>query len=299
MKSFYSTTLIAIGLLVLISGCHSWEAGWKQINVPSTKGDVAAWLEKAEKLIQSADTKGKVLEVVKTYESVLKQDPKNRIALEGAGFYSFLIAYGYPNNGDEKEVYLLKTIRYGEQLMYTNPDFAVRVDNGEKAWEACDALSEHEFMAIINWTLGVGIYWKEYMNGMQRLANIHLVFRFRKMLETMLEINPLWGNGTPYYALANHYAVIPGIFGGDMELAEDYYKKAIENGPDMLNFRRTRALFFHTKNKDREAFENDLNWVLEQDPHKDRDYLTYPYNVFIQRNARDLLNMADELFGEG
>ena len=112
----------------------------------------------------------------------------------------------------------------------------------------------------------------------------------------MMDIDPTWGNGTPYYAWANYYAVSPRFVGGDLKKAAEYYKRAIELGPDMLNFRRTRALFLHTKNKDRKAFEEDLNWVISQDPKKDRHYLSYPYSVFLQREAKELLDHIDNYF---
>jgi hypothetical protein len=55
-------------------------------------------------------------------------------------------------------------------------------------------------------------------------------------------------------------------------------------------------VLLHTKNKDREAFEKDLNWVLSQDPNKVRHYFTYPCSVFVQREARDMLDHIDNYF---
>jgi hypothetical protein len=116
------------------------------------------------------------------------------------------------------------------------------------------------------------------------------------MLQIMMDIDPSWAGGSPYYAAANYYALAPSLFGGDLNKADAYYKRAIEMGPSMLNFRRTRALFLHTKNNDKKAFIKDLKWVLSQNPHRVRFYLNYPYNIFLQRDAKYLLNHIDEYF---
>jgi len=125
------------------------------------------------------------------------------------------------------------------------------------------------------------------------LVNLKWVFRSKKALNQMMAIDPAWGGGTPYYACANYYAAVSKFAGGDSEKAAAYYEKAIELGPEMPNFRRTRALLLHAKNKGREALEEDLNWVIAQDPQKQRHYFTYPYCVFVQNEAREVLANID------
>jgi tetratricopeptide (TPR) repeat protein len=296
-KTYFKLLKLNVILIILsVFGCMSWQAGWEQFEQPSMKGDVSSLLEKANKQIEKADNRQKVLGVIRTYDNVLKIDPKNREALLGLGSYCFLLGYGYADNSDEKEEYLLKSIMHSEQLMYENPDFKALVDDGEPVWDACRVLSKNEIEAMYWWYNSCGIYWKECRSGLGRLINISFVFRGQKVLTRMMEIDSKWGGGIPYYSWANFYAVAPGLFGGDMEKADEYYKKAIELGPDMLNFRRTRALFYYTKTGDREAFKEDLNWVLSQDPHKVRHILTYPWNVYYQRNAKDLLDHIDDYF---
>jgi tetratricopeptide (TPR) repeat protein len=278
------------------SGSMSWKPGWLQFEKPSKKGDISELLKKANHMIQSADTREKVLELLETYEHALKIDPRNREALQGATLYSFLIAIGYSDKKDEKRTYYLNSINHCEQFMYLNHEFADLVDKGENSWEACRVLSKTDLEVLFFWAMGVGCIWKDCLSGLGKILNLNIAPRCKKMLKTMMEIDPTWGCGTPYYAWANYYANTPRLVGGDMKKAEEYYRKAIEMGPDMLNFRRTRALLLHVKNKDRTAFKEDLNWVLSQDPKKERDYLSYPYSVFLQREVRDMLGHIDSYF---
>ncbi len=296
MKTMIKSILTITTVSILITGCMSWPAGWTQFEKPSVKQDVPSLLTEAEKQSLTADTKEKVLEAVKIYENVLKADPKNQDALLALCSLCGLNGYGYSDSKEEMAEYLLKVIKYSEQLMYMNSDFKTLIDQGENVWDACRVLSKNDLDAIFWYYLGTGLYWRECLSSVGKIINIQSVFRTKKILNRIMEIDPTWNSGTPYYLWANFYASAPGFAGGDMEKAEECYKKAIELGPEMLNFRRTRALFFHTKNKDRESFEQDLKWVLQQDPHKVTNYLNYSWNAFIQQNARNLLDHIDAYF---
>ena len=290
----FDSTLINCSIFT--PGNMSWKSGWLQFEEPSMQGDVSELLQKANHLIQSADTKEKLLKLIDTYEKALKIEPKSRESLSGVAWYSFLMAVAYSDAKDEKRSYSLKTIKHSEQLMYLNYKFANLVDKGESLWEASRVLSKNEIDALFFYYFGIGILWRECLSVLEKIATLNWTSRMKKILKTMMEIDPTWGGGSPYYAWANYYAAAPRIAGGDVKKAEEYYEKAIELGPEMLNFRRTRAVLLHTKNKDREAFKKDLNWVLSQDPNKDRHYFTYPCSVFVQRDARYMLDHIDSYF---
>ncbi len=270
------------------------EEGWKLFEEPAMSGDTSELLGKAETQILKADTKEKVIGIINTYETILKIDPMNREALLGAAMYCFLIAYGYSVKQEEKKKYFLDEKKYSEQLMYTNPDFKTLVDNGGKVWDGSISLTINEMGAMFWWYLGIAGYWQECQNNFKKLLTARLPYNGRKILAKMMEIDPKWWYGTPYYIWANQYAVLPGFLGGDIKKADEYYKKAIDLGPYMFNFRRTRALLLHTKTKNKEAFKKDLNWVLSEDPH--RGGPSFPFNIFLQRNAKEMLDNIDNYF---
>ena len=272
----------------------NWTPGWIWVEEPSMQGDISELVEKANLLIKSADTKQKVLELIEIYEGVLKIAPENRDALMGIAWYSCLIGLGYADEKGEKSKFFKKAITASERAMYLNPEFTRLIDQGKKVWEACRVLSKDELDTLFLWNTSVSSLWKDCLKGHEKILNLKWVKRAKKMLSVMMDIDPEWGNGTPYYAWANYYAGAPRIAGGDRKKAAEYYEKAIALGPEMPNFRRTRALLLHAKNRDREALKQDLNWVLSQDPQKDRQYFTYPYIVFLQREASDVLAHIDE-----
>ena len=274
----------------------NWIPGWHNIEEPSMQGDISELLEEAKQLIKSADTKQKVLDLIRIYKWALKIEPGNREALRGASWYSFLIALGYSNEKEGKCKYFKQSIGYCEQLMYLNQNFKKLVDGGDRTWEACRALSKNDIDALFLFWVASSCLWADCQNGFEKMIQLKWTARGKKELRTLMEIDPTWGGGTPYYAWAVYFTGAPRIAGGDMKKAEVFYEKAIQLGPDMLNYRRTRAMLFHTKRKDKEAFKKDLNWVISQDPTKDRHYFTYPFSVFLQREAREALDNMGSYF---
>jgi tetratricopeptide (TPR) repeat protein len=286
--------IILVVIMVFVIGRMSWQEGWKQFEKHGLKEDTSSLISRANKLIDQADSKEKVIELINIYEDILKIETTNQEALVELYNFCFLFGYGYTDNKEEKTKYYLKTIKYSEQFMYSNPGFKLLADKGERTWEACRVLSTREMEAMGYWYLAVGAYWKECRGVWGKLINIQWPIRIKKVLVRMMAIDPKWLNGIPYYLWANYYAVAPGIVGGDLKKAEEYYKKAIELGPNMLNYRRSRAYFFYTKMKDRESFKRDLEWVISQDPHKAG--LSYPWNAFIQRDVKKGLANIDNYF---
>ena len=69
--------IIFVITAVTFSGCISREEGWKQIEEPSKKGNVSALLNKADIQISKANVKEKVIEIINTYEEVLKIEPNS------------------------------------------------------------------------------------------------------------------------------------------------------------------------------------------------------------------------------
>jgi tetratricopeptide (TPR) repeat protein len=257
-------------------------------------GDVQQILDKAAKFTDEADSREKVVELAEMYEHALKIDPDNRTALAALGSCNFLLGYGYADNTDDKEIYYLRAIRACERLLYLNPDFKARADQGEKIWDAVDVFTVGDMEALWWYYVAVGNYWTECHSMPVKLINLAWPSRAKTILTRMLEIDPGWQHGSPYYMWGIYYAKVPSIAGGDIAKSQEMFNKAIDTGPTMLNFRRSRARFLYVQTGNRESFIRDMEWVLQQDPHKAP--LGYHWNVFIQRDARKGLKDIDNLF---
>lgn len=177
MSMLFNTVLISHSIFT--SGTMFWKSGWLQDEQPSKQGNILELLNKANQLVQSADNKEKVLELIDIYENALKIDSKNQEALTGAAQYSCLIGMGYSDNNEEKRTYFLKTIHHCEQIMYLNNQFAALVDNDEQVWEACRLLSKIELEALF-FLLYRGIESLERLFERDREDNQHKVDKKRQ-----------------------------------------------------------------------------------------------------------------------
>ncbi len=292
--TYRGSLICSIFITISLVSCISWDEGWMSENKKVLDGDVQEILDKATKFMDEADSREKVVELAEMYEHALKIDPDNRTALAALGSCNFLLGYGYADNTDDKEIYYLRAIRACERLLYLNPDFKARVDQGEKLWDAVDILTVNDMEALWWWHLAAGSYLADCHSMPVKLINLAWSSRIKTILTRMMEIDPEWQNGSPYYLWANYYAKAPSIAGGDIAKSEEMFNKAIDTGPTMLNFRRTRARNLYIQTKNRESFIRDMEWVLQQDPHKAP--LGYHFNAFIQRDARKGLEDIDKLF---
>jgi hypothetical protein len=289
MRTSSSMLLVALcGAVVIgLSGCVSWDPGWKGIKDADRKGDVSGLIAQANRQIADADSKEKLTVLIHTYEQVLEIEPANYEALWSLGRYYVLMGFGYSDTVKLKKEYYIKAMQMCERGMYTNSGFKKLVDEGVPVWDSSSVLTIREIESMYYWNASLGNYFSECMNPVERILNVRIVGRTKKMLDRMLAIDPAWGGGHPYSAMASYYAMVPSIMGGDLKMSSDYFNKADEAGSGWLYVRFSRAKFLHAKTGDREAFRKDLEWVLAQDPHLALS--PYPWNVYFQREAKNML----------
>ena len=280
--------MVLCGAVVIgLSGCVSWDPGWKGIKDAARKGDVSGLIVQANRQIADADSKEKLTDLIRTYEQVLEIEPANYEALWSLGRYYMLMGIAYSDSVKIKKEYYIKAIRYCERGMYTNSGFKKLVDGGATVWDASSALTIREIEVMHYWYSSLGNYFSECMNPVERILNVRMVGKNKKILDRIMAIDPTWDGGHPYTAMASYYAVLPSFMGGDLKKSSEYYNKATEAGAGYLNARFFRAKFLHAKTGDREAFRKDLEWVLAQDPHK--VLTSYPWSVYYQREAKKML----------
>lgn len=286
--------MIALLIFILTSGCMSSQGERKSVEGPTETGNSSECIAKANRQIDEADNREKVLELIQTYESALRIDPANYEALWSLGSYYSLMGMAYPDNMHEKESYYKKAMKCCERAMYTNPDFRGLTAQGEEPWDACGALSKREIAAMYFWYTAGNAYWSECLGRTGRLLNRKMPLRLYKMMQRTEDVDPSWEEGRPYYARALYYAMLSDFYGGDIKKAAYFFKRCIKEGPDRLSRRWGRAKYLYTRKDNRKGFQEDLEWVIAQDPKKAGG--PYPWNVFFQRDAREMLNKIDDYF---
>jgi tetratricopeptide (TPR) repeat protein len=271
----------------------AWQNGWTAIPVASATGDAESLVRTSDELTRHADTQEKLAAVNELLEKALAVDPVNYGALwrlsRNLRFYGQ--AYAEPTRRHELYV---RAIQLVERALYTNPDFKAAIDLGGEPWTAASTLTKHEVEAMHYYFLGVFSMFLTELDANEQRANAFWLQRVKALVDRMLEVDPEWGGGHPYYDRALYFSQLPAAFGGDLEQARADFAKAIEIGPKWVNNFYMRARVYRVKAGDREGFVGDLEHIARMDPHESD--APYPNSVFYIAEAKRMLEHVDDYF---
>jgi tetratricopeptide (TPR) repeat protein len=280
-------------LVILASGC-AWKWSLEPVEATRPAAELDALLKEADDAVEWADDRDGVLQAIEAYERVLQADPENYKALSLAGNLYLLLGDAYTESKRGKREYFHRALALSEAAMRINPEFRKLLDDGEDVWEACRVLSERELDAMGFWATGIFYLYKEGQSPLGQLFNFKWMGRALSILDRMVELDPEWGGGGVSFSLGIYYLGLPESVGGDREKSAEYFAEAMEIAPDWIINRWGRARYYHIKMGNREAFEEDMRWVLEQDPRAGGSI--YPWNVYFQNDAREKLENIDDYF---
>jgi tetratricopeptide (TPR) repeat protein len=260
-----------------------------------TGGDAAKLLDTALRLESTVDTREGVLEMVRAYEAAAAADPASRKALVGIANARILLATGYTSERWEKVEHYQKAMQAAEKALLLNDDFRRQVEGGTPVWEAASRLGKDDADGMGFWSVGALYYYREGIPGISRAWDFKWIDRARIFMRRIEEVDPAWNDGGNLFNIAIVYIALPQSQGGDLKKSLEYFEKATQVGLDPMLVRWGRAKYLATRNKDRESFRADLEWVLAQDPRQGRKR-PYSWNVYFQREAKSLLDSIDQVF---
>ena len=280
---------------LLCSACLSLEPTSTETRAPSRQGDLNALLTKAEEQRQAAGTREQLSILMETYGTILKIDPEHKQTLSDLSQYHMLMGAAYSEDVKEKKQQFRKSIAYSERIMYLSSEFKRRVDAGQTVWDASEVLTRNEADGMGWWSTAVFYYFKECIPDTFKIFNSKWITRNRIIMDNLEVVSPDWKGGANYFNFGIYYLALPDAFGGSLDKSAEYLQKAESAGPKRLLVPWGRAKYFYAYQKNRQGFKKDLEWVLAQDPHRPTGD-TYPWNVYFQKQARELLSSIDDLF---
>jgi len=270
----------------------SWTPGWEIETTPS--GEPAPAPAEAQRLLDSAANASDLRDAIDALQAIVDADPDDVSALERLSEAMILYGAAYASDRKEKASWYESGIQTAERAMATNEEFRVRVEAGEPIGAASDSLGQAEMRPMLFWVTGVSYYFKECLTSPGRAVSFRWMMHTKRVMDRMLALDPEFERGAVLFSLAIYHIAAPPGAGRDLDLSADYFDRAIEAGPSSLLVRWGRAKYFHVKTGDRDAFRQDLEWVLAQDPHAASS--TYAWNVYFQSDARTMLGAIDETF---
>lgn len=301
LRATLLASVVAAGFVC--AGCMSWTPGWKAPVPPRGAGEVEAALQRADALFEVADDAAQLRAAIAAYDTALQALPvgsDGRLPVAAARPLTQLaeahVLFGaaYAQGKPEKARSYITGIRYAEQAMACVPAFRRRVEAGASISEAVAELGREQMRPMLFWVTGVSFYFKECLRAPSHLWNFRWMLRTREVMTRMMEVDPEAEHGAVPFSLAIYYLGLPKSAGGDLGRSAELLAQAEAQAPGALLTRWGRAKYLYVRTGDRAGFQRDLEWVLAQDPRREDGQ--YRWNVYFQRDAREMLSRIDRWF---
>ncbi|MDY7093841.1 MAG: TRAP transporter TatT component family protein [Acidobacteriota bacterium] len=296
---------LGIPVLVLLvpllsTGCFVHRPAWETAPVPTAprtqeeRSEVDELVQRAEALQERAGDRQAVEAALGAWKAVLEQAPGHFEALDARSELYLLLGAAYARDREEQRHFYRRALETSEAALYTLPAFRRRVQAEEPFWQAVSEVGPEGMHSMHVWATAVFYLYRDTMGSARRVLNVRWLRRAEAVMTHMDSVDPDWSGGLLHFAWGMYYFALPPAAGGDKERAEEEIARALELGPDWIVYRWGRGRYLWLEAGNRQRFEEDLEWVLAQDPATAGS--PYWWNVYFQREARELLDRADELF---
>ena len=138
--------------------------------------------------------------------------------------------------------------------------------------------------------------WSSMINLRQEdPAEIMSLARVERMMERVLELDETYLDAGPHLFMGVLKSAAPPELSDETEVASGHFDRAeeITEGKNLM-IRVFRARYLHVARRDRKAFEETLNGVIEADARNSDAHVLV--NTLAQRRARRYLSQVNTLF---
>lgn len=154
-----------------------------------------------------------------------------------------------------------------------------------------ERIGEEDFDPLLLRTTATFYLFRDTYGLLERIRRRSELTAARETLDTMMRLNRNWEDGVLQFSLGIYYLSLPGVFGGDLTVAETLINEGVTAGPKRLVALWGRGKYLAVKLKDTDMFQRDLQRVAEFPA----DQLEGPalWNRYFQIDARRLLEAAN------
>lgn len=283
VRKFLLFTVITFTL----SGCAmQWDPTWQEPVAPNTQKSVDQLLQQARIHFSQADTAEKLSSSIRAYQLVLEVDPDNYEALQTLSTQYILLGTAYTDKKSEKSTHFKQAIVYAEWAMYTNTHFKNRIEQGQKPWQAVDALTENETEAMLFWVTGIQYDFKEGMSLYGKIINIDRLNHALIMINRIEKVDPQFGGGAVEFCKAICYYALPSSKGGNKDKGDSAMQQSVAHNDNWLLPRWALGKYYYPIRGEELKAQQELAWVARQDLSHFKD--PFPWRVHFRDNAQQL-----------
>jgi tetratricopeptide (TPR) repeat protein len=290
-------------LAAVTAGCGGGrQAAWETTPVTSTRQQSAEAQSRREALVaegtaafEQRGTEEQIRSCIAKWEQSLEIDPTDHELWARLSRAYYFLADGHLSFRTDAVQEMLDTYEKGTQagergLMQLSPDFATRMREGTRIEEAVSILGRDAVPAL---------YWRSVNLGKWASAKgfatlLSYKDEVRAIMTRCLELDPFFFYAGPHRYFGAFYGRAPSFAGGDLTKSREHFEQSIQHSPNYFATRVLFAMDYARKAEDRSLFEEQLNFVLNNDPNTDP--AVTPENQVEQRKARDLMAQVNDFF---
>ncbi|MDQ3033366.1 MAG: TRAP transporter TatT component family protein [Myxococcota bacterium] len=177
-----------------------------------------------------------------------------------------------------------------QSLLHLSPEFAQRMNAGERVDQALSVLTAQAAPALYWRSAGLGKWARR--DGFATLLSHK--DEIRAIMTRVLELDRDYFYAGPDRYFGAFFAVAPTYAGGDLPTSRQHFEYSISRSPNYFGTHVLFAVEYAVKAQDRALFERELNFVINGDPNALPD--VRPENLAEQRKATEAMARIDELF---
>lgn len=288
---------VVIALCVVGFGCGAsrQSAYLADPKAPQTKaaGDpqgLTAQEQQADAQWEQRGSTAALKRALQLYKGIVAVRPDHRHALERLARGYYLLAYGHYTEEQQVLDAYDEGARWGERIMGLRAEFRQRIAGGDKDYEAL-AVAKKEDAPGIYWAYANLGKWSVLKGFTTVLKNKS---KLKAFIDKVAQLDPRFYHGAADRGLGAYYAKAPSFAGGDLDKAQQHFKRALALSPAYLGTKVLMAEYYAVKRQDKALFKRLLDEVLGADPQVLPDVA--PIQRIEQRRAKKLLAKIDDLF---
>lgn len=227
-------------------------------------------------------------------DGLIRDDPDDQKLLEGAARLDTLYATVFLHEPQRVLRLTEKALTYGQHALCLRIDtFCAAPLNYDPFIAGLNQADKEDVPALYAYAMSWSGWLQARAGDPMALAGLPKVIA---MLERVVALDPDYEHGQPHLFLGILDSQLSPALGGRPEQGKEHFEKAValSHGHDLLA-KTEYARNYAKITFDRALYERLLNEVLAADPVVPGYTLT---NVLAQRQARELLQQADDYFGD-
>ena len=297
-RSMFATLMV--GTMAVTVACGGGrEAAWDTTandEGQTTASDQTTLMSTANEAWAQRDEEAGVRRAIEAYQAAANANRSDPEAWTMLSRSQYFLADCHLRFDESKREELLSTFEEGTRsaefaLMAISDDFATRMRNGTRIEEAIEVLDARAVPAL---------YWRASNLGKWASADgfatlLSFKDEIRAVMGRCLDLDPDYFHRGPDRYFGVFYGRAPSFAGGDVERSREHFEVSLRHAPNYFATRVLMAGDYAVKAQDRANFDENLAWVLANDPEMGGAEIA-PENRCEQRKARELQGQADDLF---